>query len=98
MIRLGRVHAGLMVDVQATNAKLARRSEEILRQLTGREGAEIRDALDLAEGRVKIAVLLLHGLTAEAAAALLERTGGHLRAALALVAQARSSDIDAPTG
>ena len=27
MIRLGRVHEGLMVDLQAINAKLARRSE-----------------------------------------------------------------------
>ena len=35
MIRLGRVHQGLMVDVRATNAKLARRSENILRQLNG---------------------------------------------------------------
>ena len=35
MIRLGRVHQGLMVDVRATNAKLARRSENILRQPTG---------------------------------------------------------------
>lgn len=92
MIRLGRVHAGLMVDVQATNAKLARRSEEILRQLTGREGADIRDALDQAEGQVKLAVLLLHGLTPEAAAALLDRTGGHLRTALALLAQSQETD------
>ena len=30
MIRLGRVHEGLMVDVQAINAKLVRRSETIL--------------------------------------------------------------------
>ena len=42
MIRLGRVHDGLMVDVQATNAKLARRSETILRRLTGRSEAEVR--------------------------------------------------------
>jgi N-acetylmuramic acid 6-phosphate etherase len=36
MIRLGRVCGGLMVDVQAANAKLARRSESMLRHLTGR--------------------------------------------------------------
>jgi N-acetylmuramic acid 6-phosphate etherase len=85
MIRLGRVHAGLMVDVQATNAKLARRSEAILRQITGRDGSEVRDALDLAQGQVKVAVLVLHGLTADDAAALLDRAGGHLRTALALL-------------
>jgi N-acetylmuramic acid 6-phosphate etherase len=87
MIRLGRVHAGLMVDVQATNAKLARRSEAILRQITGREGPEVRQALGRADGQVKLAVLVLHGLTPEDAAALLDRAGGHLRTALALLAK-----------
>jgi N-acetylmuramic acid 6-phosphate etherase len=96
MIRLGRVHAGLMVDVQATNAKLARRSEAILRQITGRDAAEIREALDRAGGQVKLAALVLNGLTADDAAALLDRAGGHLRAALTLLAQSRAQDIDAP--
>ncbi len=86
MIRLGRVHAGLMVDVQATNAKLARRSEAILHQITGRDGPELRHALDQAQGRVKVAALVLHGLTAEDATALLDRAGGHLRTALAQLA------------
>ena len=40
MIRLGRVHEGLMVDLQAINAKLARRSENILIRLTGRTPAK----------------------------------------------------------
>jgi N-acetylmuramic acid 6-phosphate etherase len=58
MIRLGRVHEGLMVDVQAVNAKLERRSENILRRLTGRGGEGVRDALRGANGSVKLAVLL----------------------------------------
>jgi N-acetylmuramic acid 6-phosphate etherase len=98
MIRLGHVHAGLMVDVQATNAKLARRSEAILHQITGREGPELRRALDQAQGRVKVAALVLHGLTADDAAALLDRAGGHLRSALALLATSWGADIDAPGG
>src|SRR5205807_3318516 len=36
MIRLGRVYRGLMVDLQAVNTKLIRRSENILMQLTQR--------------------------------------------------------------
>ena len=96
MIRLGRVHAGLMVDVQATNAKLARRSEAILRQITGREGPEVREALARADGQVKLAALVLHGLTPEDGAALLNRAGGHLRSALALLARSSGTDIDAP--
>src|SRR6476619_7418048 len=35
MIQLGRVYEGLMVDVQAVNQKLVRRSETMLQRLTG---------------------------------------------------------------
>jgi N-acetylmuramic acid 6-phosphate etherase len=82
MIRLGRVHEGLMVDVQSINAKLARRSENILLRLTGRSVEEVHNALDRANGSVKLAVLLLHGLSLVEAAAALERSGGRLRPAL----------------
>jgi N-acetylmuramic acid 6-phosphate etherase len=82
MIRLGRVHEGLMVDVQAINAKLARRSEAILHRLTGRNGEEVADALRRANGSVKLAVLLLHGCNPDDAARILERAGGRLREAL----------------
>src|SRR6201999_964918 len=53
MIRLGRVYRGLMVDVQATNAKLTKRSENILAHLTGRSGKDVQEALVRAEGSVK---------------------------------------------
>jgi N-acetylmuramic acid 6-phosphate etherase len=82
MIRLGRVHEGLMVDVQAINAKLIGRSENILRRLSGRSEEEVRAALQSAGGNVKKAMLILHGCTTEKADALLEQTGGHLRTAL----------------
>jgi N-acetylmuramic acid 6-phosphate etherase len=82
MIRLGRVHAGLMVDVQAINAKLIGRSENILRRLSGRSEEEVREALQSAGGNVKKAMLILHGCTAEKADALLEQAGGRLRTAL----------------
>jgi N-acetylmuramic acid 6-phosphate etherase len=78
-----------MVDVQATNAKLARRSEAILRQITGRDGPELRQALDQAHGNVKVAALVLQGLTAEDATVFLERAGGHLRVALEQLANDR---------
>jgi N-acetylmuramic acid 6-phosphate etherase len=82
MIRLGRVHEGLMVDVQAINAKLARRSESILIRLTGRSEEEVRDALQRASGSVKLAVLLLHGCQLDQATKALEHAGGRLRTAL----------------
>jgi N-acetylmuramic acid 6-phosphate etherase len=83
MILLGRVYDGLMVDLQAVNQKLVRRSEAILTRLTGRSGEEAREALRRANGNVKVAVLLLHGCDVKEATDVLERAGGQLRAALA---------------
>ena len=95
MIRLGRVHEGLMVDVQAINAKLIGRSENILRRLSGRSEDEVREALQSAGGNVKKAMLILHGCTAEKADALLEQAGGRLRTALRLAgsSSAAASEI-----
>ena len=83
MIRLGRVYRGLMIDVQATNAKLSQRKKEMLRYLTTRNDAAINNALARANGNVKIAVLLLHGCDPAKAEALLSSCRGRLRAALA---------------
>jgi len=83
MISLGRVYDGLMVDLQAVNQKLVRRSESILTRLTGSSGEQAREALHRANGNVKLAVLLLHGCELNEATAVLDRAGGQLRAALA---------------
>ena len=87
MILLGRVYGGLMVDVQASNEKLLRRSEDILIRLTRCSRDEARDALGRARGSVKIAVMLLNGCDLETAKALLDRAHGQLRKALALIGQ-----------
>src|SRR3954454_16009745 len=85
MILLGRVYGGLMVDMQATNEKLLRRSEDMLMRLTdcSRDGA--REALGRARGSVKIAVMLLNGCDLDTANALLDRANGQLRKALSLI-------------
>jgi N-acetylmuramic acid 6-phosphate etherase len=88
MILLGKVYRGLMVDVRALNEKLARRSEDMLIQLTGRSRDEARDALTRAKGRVKIAALLLHGCDLDKARELLNATGDRLGAALARASEA----------
>lgn len=85
MVRLGRVHGNLMVDVASTNAKLDRRRVEILRWIAPCAEAEAREALARAGGWVKLAVLLRRGLGEDAARVLLERTRGDLRAALEAV-------------
>jgi N-acetylmuramic acid 6-phosphate etherase len=85
MILLGRVYEGLMVDVQASNKKLIRRSERILSRLSHKSGSEISDALQRAGGSVKLAFLLLRGYEIRESEAALERAGGHLRRAIELV-------------
>jgi N-acetylmuramic acid 6-phosphate etherase len=85
MILLGRVYDGLMVDVQAVNQKLKRRSEDMLLRISGRTRDEVREALAQAHGSVKLAVMLLHGCESDEATALLDRAGGQLRAALELM-------------
>ena len=85
MILLGKVHQGLMVDVRISNEKLARRAVDMLVQLTGHGSNEARDALDRANGSVKLAALLLHGCELERAKNLLDQSGGRLRRALDLL-------------
>jgi N-acetylmuramic acid 6-phosphate etherase len=82
MLRLGRAYRGLMVDMQARNEKLRGRAVRMLRTLTGADGQTCRAALGEAGGHVKTAVLLVHGLTAHEAGALLRRHKGNLRGAL----------------
>ncbi|MFZ1882431.1 MAG: N-acetylmuramic acid 6-phosphate etherase [Rhodoplanes sp.] len=85
MILLGRVYQGLMIDVQAVNEKLVRRSEDMLVRLTGCSRTDARNALQRAHGSVKLAVMLLRGCEPEEGVRLIERAGGQLRAALALI-------------
>jgi N-acetylmuramic acid 6-phosphate etherase len=94
MILLGRVYGGLMVDLQAVSQKLVRRSESILKRLTGRNAEEARDALRQANGNVKLAVLLLHGCDLKEATSILDRAGGQLRAALAAIGKPGPNPAD----
>lgn len=82
MVQLGRVHQGLMVDMQARNEKLRHRAVRMLRHLTGADDVAIGAALAETHGRVKPAVLVLQGLDVSAADALLDRSAGRLRVAL----------------
>jgi N-acetylmuramic acid 6-phosphate etherase len=82
MIRLGRIYRGMMVEVQACNAKLALRRERMVAHLTGQSEEPVREALRQADGSVKLAVLLLQGYQLGEAQAALDGVGGRLRAAL----------------
>lgn len=81
MSELGRIHDGLMVNVVATNAKLVRRGQRMARAITGCGEAEAVAAYEAAGHDVKLAVLLLDGLSLEAATERLAASGGDLRRA-----------------
>jgi N-acetylmuramic acid 6-phosphate etherase len=80
MVRLGRVHDNLMVDVVATNDKLRVRAERLVRTLTGVDQVRARELLALAGGNVKVAVVVeRQSVDAAEARARLELSGGFLR-------------------
>jgi len=81
MTQLGRVYRGQMVDMLARNEKLRRRAVRMLRSLTGAATDQAAAALTQAGGRVKLAVLIVRGLSAEEAESLLAEHGGDLRRA-----------------
>lgn len=83
MVRLGKVHGNLMVDVQATNAKLRARAERIVMLATGVDAAAASAALESVGGSVKAAILVtITGVTPDDAIARLASHDGVLRDAL----------------
>lgn len=58
MIREGRVHENLMVDLRASNAKLRDRAARIVSTLTGLARPEAFAALDAAAGDAKLAIVM----------------------------------------
>lgn len=83
MIKLGKVYGNLMVDVQATNQKLAERSKLIVMEATGCSRAEAEAALDSTEGSAKLAIFLrLSGLDVQTAKQKLKAADGYVAKAL----------------
>ena len=83
MVRLGKTYSNLMVDLRATNIKLAERAGRIIEALTGCSGPEARELLERCGGEVKTAVVSRQlGVSAELARSRLRAVGGHLRRAL----------------
>jgi N-acetylmuramic acid 6-phosphate etherase len=80
MIRLGKTYGNLMVDLRATNAKLADRSERIVAEVSGLSLDASRALLERAGGRVKLAIVM-HALDVDAGEAQrrLDAGGGVIR-------------------
>ena len=83
MLRRHKTFGNRMVDVRATNAKLAARSFSLVQDVTGAPDADVAAALHDASGEVKTAIAaLLTGLSAASARDRLDAADGSLRAVL----------------
>jgi N-acetylmuramic acid 6-phosphate etherase len=83
MVKLGKTYGNLMVDVNASNAKLKARAIRIVMQATECSSHEAQRALTLANDQAKLAILIvLTGLSAEQASKLLSEHNGYVRQAL----------------
>ena len=83
MIRLGKTYENLMVDVNATNQKLKARATRIVMQATDCSEETADAALQAANNRAKLAILMiLTGQSAADAEAQLADNGGFLRRAV----------------
>ena len=79
MIRTGKVYGNLMVDVEATNAKLVERQKRIVMEATDCERAVAERALVQADNHCKTAiVMILAGLTADEARTRLQSSNGFI--------------------
>lgn len=86
-IKLGAVHDGLMVNVEAGNLKLRKRAAGIIATIAGVDEARAAAALAAAQGHVKPAVLLCAGAKDIAAAQqILDAAKGNLRLAMSRLA------------
>ena len=80
MVRIGKTYGNLMVDLTATNSKLVDRSERIVMETAGVERIRAHEAIEAAEGKVKVAIVMLRrGLPREEAQRLLDENQGRLR-------------------
>jgi len=80
MVRLGKVYGNLMVDVQATNAKLVQRACRIIQQITNSSEDQAKTLLQQANQSVKVAIVMhTKQLDFVQAKALLDTHHGYLR-------------------
>ncbi|AXH63119.1 MULTISPECIES: N-acetylmuramic acid 6-phosphate etherase [Providencia] len=89
MIRIGKVFGNLMVDVEATNAKLIERQTKIVMEATQCDRNTAESALQQCDRHCKTAILMvLSGLNADEARQLLSNNNGFIRTALNIATSA----------
>lgn len=83
MLRLGRVHQGLMVDMRVSNRKLRARAVAIVEEIAGVGREDAAAALETARNDIKLATLVALGMSGSEAGALLAASNRNLREAIA---------------
>ena len=84
MIRIGKSYGNLMVDLRATNVKLADRAERILQTVCTMTKSDARALLARADGSVKLAIVMQAlDVDAAEARAQLDHAGGVIRKVIA---------------
>ncbi len=83
MVRLGKVYHNMMIDLQMTSKKLVERSKRVVMMVTGVDYEEAASVLEIADGHVKTAlVMILSKVSVDEARGRLEKSGGFVRAAI----------------
>lgn len=83
MVKIGKTYRNLMVDMRASNAKLADRAGRIVAQVSGVDTATARAAINAAGGSAKVAIVMLSaGLSVHDAVRRLDAAGGIVAAAI----------------
>lgn len=83
MVQIGKTYRNLMVDMRASNAKLADRAGRIVAEVSGVDAVTARRTIDAAGGNAKLAIVMLHdGLSRDDAADRLAAAGGIVASAI----------------
>ncbi|WP_455675862.1 N-acetylmuramic acid 6-phosphate etherase [Pradoshia sp.] len=83
MIKLGKVYGNLMINVQASNEKLRKRSVSIIQDITGADESFAKEMNEKAKGNTRAAILMiLYKLSYEQACEELRKHGDHFPRAM----------------
>jgi N-acetylmuramic acid 6-phosphate etherase len=82
MLRLGRIHDDLMVDMRVSNRKLRSRAIGMVAEISGVDAVQAEAALDQAQNSIKTATLIAMGIDHRKACELLAASRGNLREAI----------------
>ena len=82
MIRLHKVYKGFMVDMKVSNAKLRKRAESMLSEITSCEISRAHEILVETNYNIKLSILMVNNYSKDEALKLLNDNDGNLHSIL----------------